>query len=92
MKAKNNELLIFDEPTNYMELTSNIDSKKWLKYIKYEMDFMYTNKVWTLVDPPEGIKYIGYKWVLKRKTNMDNNIQTCKPRLVTKCYRQRQLG
>ena len=56
------------------------------------MDFMYTNKVWTLVDPPEGINYIGYKWVLKRKTNMDNNIQTYKPRLVTKCYRQRQLG
>jgi ATPase subunit of ABC transporter with duplicated ATPase domains len=28
MKAKNNELFILDEPTNYMELTSNIDSKK----------------------------------------------------------------
>ena len=56
MKPKNNELLILDEPTNYMKLTSNIDFKKWLKYMKSEMDSIYTNTEWTLVDLPEGIK------------------------------------
>ena len=27
-------------------------------------------KIWTLVDPPEGIKPIGCKWVFKKKTDM----------------------
>jgi ATPase subunit of ABC transporter with duplicated ATPase domains len=29
MKAKNNELPILDEPTNYIEPISDIDSKKY---------------------------------------------------------------
>jgi hypothetical protein len=43
MEAENDELRILNEPTNYMELVSNIDSKKWLETIKPEMDSMYTN-------------------------------------------------
>jgi hypothetical protein len=34
-----------------------------------------TNKVWNLVDLPEGIKLNGSKWVFKRKTNMKDNVQ-----------------
>jgi len=48
MKAKNNELLIFDEPTNYIEA---IPSIKWLNTMKYEIDSMYTKHVWTLINP-----------------------------------------
>jgi hypothetical protein len=39
-------------------------------------------KLWTpcinqvnLVDPPEGIKPNGSKWVFKKKTNMKDNVQ-----------------
>jgi ABC-type cobalamin/Fe3+-siderophores transport system ATPase subunit len=46
MKAKNNKLLILDEPTNYIELIYNINSNKWLKVMKSKMDFMYINQVW----------------------------------------------
>jgi hypothetical protein len=42
-----------------------------------------------LVDPPKGIKPIGYKWVFKRKNNMNDNVQIYKVRLVVKGYRQR---
>ncbi len=49
---------------------------------------MYENQVWTLVDPPEGIKPIGCKWVFKKKTDMDGNVQTYKGRLVAKGFRQ----
>jgi ATPase subunit of ABC transporter with duplicated ATPase domains len=35
MEAKNNELLILDEPTNYMKEVSNINSKKWLEAMKF---------------------------------------------------------
>ena len=51
---------------------------------------MYTNQVWTLVDPPEGIKPIGCKWIFKKKTGMKGNVITYKARLLAKGYRQRQ--
>ena len=53
-----------------------------------EMESMYTNQVWTLVDPPEGIKPIECKWVFKKKINMDGNVQTFKGRLVAKGFKQ----
>ena len=43
-----------------------------------------------MVDPPEGIKPIGCKWVFKKKTDMEGNVITYKARLVAKGYRQRQ--
>ncbi|KAL4283067.1 hypothetical protein GQ457_16G017470 [Hibiscus cannabinus] len=50
--------------------------------MRSEMDSMLENQVWTLVEPSEGIKPIGCKWVFKKKTNMDGNVQTYKGRLV----------
>ena len=55
-----------------------------------EMDSMYENQVWTLVDPPEGVIPIGCKWVFKRKADMEGNLTTYKARLVAKGYRQKQ--
>ena len=51
---------------------------------------MYTNQVWTLVDPPEGIKPIGCKWVFKKKTDMEGNVITYKVRFVAKGYCKKQ--
>ncbi|CAL8089813.1 unnamed protein product [Prunus armeniaca] len=58
--------------------------------MKSEMDSMYANQVWTLVDPPEGIVPIGNKWVFKRKKGSDGKVETYKARLVAKGYRQRE--
>ena len=44
------------------------DFEKWLQAMKSEMQSMYNNQVWNLVDPPEGAKVIGCKWV--HKSNM----------------------
>jgi hypothetical protein len=49
-----------------------------------KIDFLYTNQIWTLNDPPEGIKLIGCKWIYKRKTNMDCNVQIYKIKLDAK--------
>ena len=49
---------------------------------------MYDNQVWTLIDPPEGIKTIGCKWVFKKKTDMDGKVHTYKARLVAKGFKQ----
>ncbi|KAK8554259.1 hypothetical protein V6N12_031225 [Hibiscus sabdariffa] len=77
-----------DEPKTYQEVVSSPDSEKWLEAMKYEMDSMLENQVWTLVEPPERIKPIGCKCVFKKKTDMDGNAQTYKGRLVAKGFRQ----
>ncbi|KAK8559182.1 hypothetical protein V6N12_042464 [Hibiscus sabdariffa] len=81
-------LVDHDEPKTYQEAVSSPDSEKWLEAMRSEMDSMSDNQVWTLVEPPEEIKPIGCKWVFKKKTDMDGNVQTYKGRLVTKGYRQ----
>ncbi|KAL4383655.1 hypothetical protein GQ457_15G018400 [Hibiscus cannabinus] len=77
-----------DEPKTYQEAVVSPDSEKWLEAMRSEMDSMSDNQVWTLVEPPEGIKPIGCKWVFKKKTDMDGNVQTYKGRLVAKGFRQ----
>ncbi|KAK8582340.1 hypothetical protein V6N13_032094 [Hibiscus sabdariffa] len=50
-----------DEPKTYQEAVASPDSEKWLEAMRSEMDSMSENQVWTLVEPPEGIKPIGCK-------------------------------
>ena len=84
-------LLIDDEePTDYEDVLNSSERDKWLDAMKSEMDSMYENQVWNLVNPPEGIKPIGCKWVFKKKTDMDGNVITYKARLVVKGYHQKQ--
>ena len=79
-----------DEPTTYEESLNSSESNQWLNAMKSEMDSMYTNQVWTLVDPLEGIKPIRCKWIFKKKTDMEGNVITYKARLVAKGYRKKQ--
>ncbi|KAK9018713.1 hypothetical protein V6N11_033760 [Hibiscus sabdariffa] len=60
-------LVDHDEPKTYQEAVSSPDSEKWLESMRSEMDSMSDNQVWTLVEPPEGIKPIGCKWFSRRK-------------------------
>ncbi len=79
-----------DDPLTYEEAISDIDSSKCIEAIKSEMDSIYKNQVWDLVDPPEGIVPIGNKWVFKRKISSDGKVKTYKARLVVKGFCQRQ--
>ncbi|KAL0293839.1 UNVERIFIED_CONTAM: hypothetical protein Sangu_2521800, partial [Sesamum angustifolium] len=76
--------LIDNDPKTYGEAMSNINSRIWIKATKSEMDSMSSNNVWTLVDPPKGVKPGGYKWVYKRKLGADGEVTTFKARLVAK--------
>ncbi|PKI72040.1 hypothetical protein CRG98_007586 [Punica granatum] len=73
LATQDNDVLLIDndEPTTYAKVVIGPDSEKWLEAMRFEMESMYTNQVWTLVDPPEGVKPIGCKWVFKKKTDMD---------------------
>ena len=57
-------------------------SEKCLQAMKSETQSMYDNQVWNLVDPPEGAKFIGCKWVHKIKHDM-----TFKSRLIAKGFK-----
>ncbi|KAL8116619.1 hypothetical protein AgCh_022965 [Apium graveolens] len=67
-----------DEPLTYQDAMNSPDSKRWFEALKSEIDSMYENQVWTLVDPPEGVKPIGCKWVFKKKKGMDGNVRPIK--------------
>ena len=58
--------------------------------MKTEIESMYSNQVWLLVDPPDGVKPIGCKWVYKRKRGIDAKVETFKARLVAKNYTQKE--
>ena len=66
------------------------DKEEWLKAMNLEMESMYSNSVWEIVDLPDGVKPIGCKWIYKRKIGVDGKVQTFKARLVAKGYTQKE--
>ena len=50
-----------DDPNTFDEVMSDINFEKWLDTMKSEIDSIYSNQVWTLVDPSEGIVPIECK-------------------------------
>ena len=63
-------------PYTYEEAMIDIDSHHWVKAMKFELDFMYSNQVRDLIKAPNGIKPIGYKWVYKRRRGIDVKVET----------------
>ena len=58
--------------------------------MKLEMESMYSNQVWNLVELPKGIKLIGCKWISKKKRGADEKVETFKARLVAKGFTQKE--
>ncbi|KAL2475105.1 cysteine-rich RLK (RECEPTOR-like protein kinase) 8 [Abeliophyllum distichum] len=79
-----------DDPNSYKEAINDVDADLWRLAMNTEMESMYSNQVWELVDAPKGIKPIGCKWVYKRKRGVDGNVETFKARLVAKDFTQRE--
>ena len=86
------EVLVIDteDPLTYEEAMERKDSKSWQEAMESEIQSMYDNQVWNLVDLPEGKKIVRNKWVFKRKIDMNGNITTYKARLVAKGFTQIQ--
>ncbi|KAL0303273.1 UNVERIFIED_CONTAM: Retrovirus-related Pol polyprotein from transposon RE2 [Sesamum radiatum] len=78
-----------NDPKMYGEAMSDIDLDKWFETMKFKMNSMGSNQVWTLVDPPKGARLVGCKWVYKRKLGADGEVIAFKARLVAKGYTQR---
>ncbi|KAG9442378.1 hypothetical protein H6P81_018232 [Aristolochia fimbriata] len=85
-----NEEVLLDDPQTYEQALEFKDSTEWLKAIQEELDSMYKNKVWELVELPEGRQPIGCKWIFKKKLKPDGTIDRYKARLVAKGFTQKE--
>ena len=90
MSEKVNEPILDNDPISFKEAMKSEHSSEWLKAMKDEMKSMSTNKVWDLVEIPEGAKTVGCKWVYKTKHDPKGNIERFKARLVAKGFTQRE--
>ena len=79
-----------DEPISHSQAVASPEANLWQDAMNVEIKSMYDNGIWTLVDPPDGIRPIGNKWVYKKKRGPDGNVETFKARLVAKGYTQRE--
>ena len=78
------------DPVNYKEALEDVDAQEGLKAMDREMESMYSNSVWSLVEAPKGVKPIGCKWIYKRKRRPDGKVETFKYRFVAKGYTQNE--
>jgi hypothetical protein len=62
----------------YTEAMMGPDSEKWLGAMESEIESMHDNQVWNLVDPIDGVSPISCKWVFKKKTDKDGNVNIYK--------------
>jgi hypothetical protein len=60
-------LLDNDEPITYMEAMMGPDSDKWLGSMESEIESMYDNQLWNLVDPIDRVKPTSCKWVSRKR-------------------------
>ena len=78
----------FENPLSYKQAMDDVNKDEQIKVMDLEMESMYFNSFWDLVDQPDGVKPIGWKWIYKRKMGADGKVQTFKTRLVANGYTQ----
>ena len=59
-----------DDPATYDGAMMSPDSNKWLEAMKSEMESMYENQVWTLVDLPNDRKAVENNGFLRRNLTL----------------------
>ncbi|KAA0054839.1 gag/pol protein [Cucumis melo var. makuwa] len=79
-----------EDPLTYEQAMNDVDCDQWIKSMDLEMESMYSNSVWTLVEQPNDVKPIGCKWIYKRKRDQAGKTQTFKARLVANGYTQKE--
>jgi hypothetical protein len=71
------------DPASYTEAMRSDNTTDWTNACQYEIDALSKNKMWDLVDLPQGHKAVKSKWVFKLKN--DGRYHAC---LVAKGYTQ----
>ena len=78
------------EPQSVIECRQRNDKPKWQEAIQSELNSLAKREVFgPIVQTPNGIKPVGYKWIFVRKRNEKNEIQMYKACLVAQGFSQR---
>ncbi|GJY04599.1 ribonuclease H-like domain-containing protein [Tanacetum coccineum] len=75
------------EPKSFYEASKD---QHWIEAMNNEMDALYRNDTWEIVELPMGRKAIGGKWVYKIKYKSSGDIDRYKARYVAKGYNQKE--
>ena len=67
-----------------------MQEEKWQMAMNEEIGAIERNNTWELTDLPKGARPIGVKWVYKKKTNVEGEVERYKARLVVKGYKQKE--
>ena len=75
------------EPRNVEECRHRNDWPKWKEAMQIELNSLTKQEVFgPVVQTPEDVKPVGYKWVFARKRNENNDIIKYKARLVAQGF------
>ena len=69
---------------------SSPEAPYWKETINDEVESIFQNHTWELVDLPQCSKPLGYKWIFKKKMKADGSIDKYKVKLVIKGYKQKE--
>ncbi|XP_066396273.1 uncharacterized protein [Miscanthus floridulus] len=83
-----NDIGLADDPRTCKEAMMSLNSSKWLEAMEDELRSMSSNKVWDLVEIPDGVKPVDNKWVYKTKYDSKGKMEKFKARLVAKGFTQ----
>ena len=75
-----------DDPITIREAVNSEDSKLWKKAMVEEMDALDKSGACDLVELPAGRKYVGSKWLFKKKFNVEGKVEKYNAQLVVKGY------
>lgn len=62
-------------PITFSQAMSGDKSTFWLDALNNELESIYKNQVWDLVELPEGATTVGYKCVFKTKRDSSGNVK-----------------
>ncbi|TYK18558.1 gag/pol protein [Cucumis melo var. makuwa] len=77
-----------EDSLSYKQAMNDVDKDEWVKAMDLEMEYMYFNLVWELIDLPKGVKPIECRWIYKRKRDSAGKLKGSNLRFdtVTKSY------
>ena len=78
-----------NDPKTFSKVVSRKDSKLWYQAMKEEMNSMTSNRVWELIELPNGERVIECKWLFTTKINSLGKKTRHKGRLVAKGFTQK---
>ena len=83
------DLSLDEEPKTFRKAMESENSEKWSNAAEEEISSLNVNRVWDLVELPDGFKTVGCKWIFTTKRDSKGNLERYKARLVAKGFTQK---